>query len=60
MCQDYFITKTKQNKFKKPSRQTLEWMYLHRSGSFVLVVFSGIAVLQCSVVVHLAVLSCTC
>ena len=44
----------------KSSRQTAEWMYLHRSGSFVSVVYSGITAFQCSVVVHSAVLPCTC
>ena len=54
----------KQNNFflnySKPCRQTVEKMYLHRSGSFISVVCSGITVLWCSVVVHSAVLSCTC
>ena len=50
MCQDYSITKNK----------TAESMYLHRSDSFVSVVRSGITVFQCGVVVHSAVLSCTC
>ena len=35
-------------------------MYLRRSDSFVSVVCSCITVFQCSVVVHSAVLSCTC
>ena len=67
MCQDYSVTKTKKflTKFfktflKKPSRQAVERMYLYQSGSFVSVVCSGITVLQCSVVVHSAVLSYTC
>ena len=67
MWQDYSVTKTKQKNlwqilknYLKPSRQTVERMHLHRSGSFVSVVCSGITALRCSVVVHSAVLSCTC
>ena len=47
-----FLTKFFKTFSKKPSRQAVERMYLYQSGSFVLVVCSGITVLQCSVVVH--------
>ena len=55
-CSGHLRTHIKQF---KSSHQTAEWMYLHRSDSFVSVVCSGITVFQCSVVVHSAVLSST-